>query len=409
MKHEYGLFNDRGLGLINANRLDLEKVYVELRASACPAGHSEMLVANEERPTQLREGTHAVWRFMRDIQRSDHPLALAIIGAPGSGKTTLLRHVLIVLAKNRQRRYRLRARLPVLLELRRVQREITRRKKDLVPLEEVIEKHLADTKAYPGLNGKIPKGWFKRELRRGGCLILLDGLDEVASDDTRKAVSEWVDNQLRRDIGRKNVFVVTSRPQGYRTAPLERAQVLEVQIFTPRQVYDFVRAWYLNSEIKSSGNEDNAEVRRRATKESSDLIDRLTSTPSLYDLTSNPLLLTMISMVHRYSGALPGSRVQLYQSVCKALLESWRQSRDLKDDFTGDQKESVLRPLARHMMESNIREIAHADAMPIITPAMTLIGVKPEKLDSFLKDLQSGSGLLLEKEAGVCRPMPAGS
>src|SRR5262245_16440029 len=30
---EYGLFNDRGLGLINANRLDLDKVYVELKAS----------------------------------------------------------------------------------------------------------------------------------------------------------------------------------------------------------------------------------------------------------------------------------------------------------------------------------------------------------------------------------------
>ena len=34
LRYKYGLFNDKGLGLINANRLDLEKVYVDLKASA---------------------------------------------------------------------------------------------------------------------------------------------------------------------------------------------------------------------------------------------------------------------------------------------------------------------------------------------------------------------------------------
>ena len=34
LAHRFGLFNDRGLGLINANRLDLERVYVDLRTNA---------------------------------------------------------------------------------------------------------------------------------------------------------------------------------------------------------------------------------------------------------------------------------------------------------------------------------------------------------------------------------------
>src|SRR4051794_18963891 len=34
IRHLFGIFNDKGLGLINANRLDFEKVYVQLSASA---------------------------------------------------------------------------------------------------------------------------------------------------------------------------------------------------------------------------------------------------------------------------------------------------------------------------------------------------------------------------------------
>ncbi len=410
MAREYGLFNDRGLGLINTNRLDLEKVYVELRATADAASRSQRLVANELRPEQLREGAHPVWRFLRDMQRSELPFALVIVGPPGSGKTTLMRHVLLTLARNRQRRFRLNARLPVLLELRRVHQEIVRLKKQKkeqksntsedVSLEEILELHFADSKIYPGLKGEIPHGWFARELQRGGCLILLDGLDEVANDKHRQELSAWVDYQLRRDIGRKNLFVVTSQPQGYEAAPLDRAWRVDVQPFVFSQVTKFVKAWYLASEFATSSSDDLIAVQRRAEKESSDLLERLMETPALYDLTSNPLLLTMISMVHRYiPGPLPENRVELYESVCKALLESWRQSRGHKDDLTGDQKLTVLRPLARRMMDAQVREISESDALTAITPALELIGVKPNRHAGFLRELQAGSGLVFEKES----------
>jgi hypothetical protein len=395
MQMEHGQFNDRGLGLINAMRIDLEKVYVDLRASA--------RVNLDRSPSMIgpvREGTHSVWRYLRDLER-DGSRALAIVGAPGSGKTTLLKHVLLTLVRNRQRKHRVRARLPVLLELRHVHREITKFKKKVPDLEEVLDRHFQDARTYPGLGGKVPAGWFRRQLQRGGCLILLDGLDEVADPQKRRAVSNWIGAQLRRDIGTKNVFVVTSRPQGYRTAPLDRAVVLEVQPFSRRQVTAFIRAWYHASEVVSSGRMDNDKVRRRAEKDSSDLLGRLQITPSLLDLTANPLLLTMIAMVHRYSGALPGSRVQLYESVCKALLEGWRQAKGVEEDLTGDQKLTVLRPLARHMMDVELREIPHADALAVMTPALQLIGLERSRHDGFLAELQAGSGLILEMESGV--------
>ncbi len=47
---------------------------------------------------------------------------------------------------------------------------------------------------------------------------------------------------------------------------------------------------------------------------------RLDGAPGLYDLTVNPLLLTMIATVHRYRGALPGSRVDLNGEICQVML-----------------------------------------------------------------------------------------
>ena len=110
--HEkYGIFNDRGLGLINANRLDLEKVYVELCI------HSDVTFKTPPVDPLRRpvEGREPVWRFLRELRPG---YALVLLGAPGSGKTTLLHHLLLTYARGRQWRFRARRRVPAFLEFR---------------------------------------------------------------------------------------------------------------------------------------------------------------------------------------------------------------------------------------------------------------------------------------------------
>jgi hypothetical protein len=387
---EYGLFNDRGLGLINANRLDLERVYVDLRT----ASDVNLTRPNFNPFSRDVSKEHSLWTFLRSLRPG---IALAVVGPPGSGKTTLMHHVLLTFARNRQRRHRLRARLPLLLELRTVAAAVARRRS--TTLGEAVEQQVQ--RALPDLAEHTPAGWFERQLLAGRCLVLLDGLDEVADPAKRLAVSHWVDEQVRREAYRRNQFILTSRPQGYRSAPLERATVLEVQPFTPSQVERFIDNWYLANEVVSSGGKETAEVRRRARKEAKDLRERLVGNPSLHDLTGNPLLLTMMVMVHRYHGALPGSRVQLYAEVCQVLLERWRQAKGVREELRGDQKLTVLRPLAHHLMSQRVREVSEADALRVIARPLELLGIKADKGADFLRSLQADSGLLLEKEQGV--------
>ena len=249
-----------GLGLINTFTLKLDQVFVDLRIapSSNPARANANPIA-QQLSTENLTGNRQIWDFLRTRKRkSDEAVALAIIGAPGCGKTTLMQHIALVMAGNRQRKYRLRAYVPVLLFLRDHVAAIT--ENPALKLGTLAQNHL--TKQFQKLTP--PADWFERQLEHGNGLVLLDGLDEVADKDKRLAMSQWVDEQIRNYPACP--FIITSRPQGYQDAPLQRANiVIEVQPFNSEQVKTFVSNWYLANEVVASGNVNNEEVQERAT------------------------------------------------------------------------------------------------------------------------------------------------
>jgi predicted NACHT family NTPase len=84
----------------------------------------------------------------------------------------------------------------------------------------------------------------------------------------------------------------------------------------------------------------------QARQQADDLLRRIVRTPALLALAVNPLLLTMITTVHRYRSSLPGRRVELYAEICEVFLGKRQQSRGIEIDMTPAQKQSVLQPLA---------------------------------------------------------------
>ena len=83
----------------------------------------------------------------------------------------------------------------------------------------------------------------------------------------------------------------------------------------------FIQNWYLETEIRTQGNNDDLGVKEDAKQQADDLIKRVRDSTSLTAMAVNPLLLTMIATVHRRGSALPGRRVELYKEIFQVLLE----------------------------------------------------------------------------------------
>ncbi|MFD0687915.1 NACHT domain-containing protein [Actinomadura fibrosa] len=386
--------DQKGLATVGFYAPELDEVFVDVSLAMRAPGliQGDVLSgASGERPGGGHEPgppESAERRSITDFLDQPEPRVLAIVGAPGSGKTTLLRHTARHICLDRDGRRRT---VPILLYLRDHIAAITGNPR--IGLADVLR----------GTLGRIgadePPGWLEKRLEEGDCVVLLDGLDEVADLRDRRLVADWAERQIADHP--RNDYVITSRPKGYRDAPLAGATVLQTRRFTDPQIATFVRSWYLAVErhIARPEGRDDEEVRRRAEQGADDLRARLRASPNLHELTVNPLLLTMIANVHRYRGALPGTRSDLYREICQVMLWRRTESKGLAVEPRGSQKELLLRHLAFEMMQRRVRDITAADCERILRPVLRRV---PGELsaEDFLADAGS-NGLVVERENGV--------
>ncbi|SER85302.1 NACHT domain-containing protein [Actinokineospora terrae] len=316
----------KGLQTLSHSSLELDEVYVDVSLVHRPP-HQVRTDVLAGLPTTV-QGRRPLAHFLDDPR----PQVLTVLGGPGSGKTTLLRKTARDICDSGT---------PVLLFLRDHLAEILRG----ASLPEIVVANLA---RYDLVDADQ---WVARKLRSDRCVVMLDGLDEVARAQDRRSVSAWVENQITAFSG--NDFVLTSRPQGFLDAPVDGTVVLQVRPFTPAQVRDFVHGWY-----RAVANTVTPDAHDRAAEEAQDLLARLDEAPALVDLTVNPLLLTMIATVHQFRGALPGSRADLYREICEVML--WHRDEAKKLVSTGNNRHKMvlLRSLAYLMMTNGVRQLA---------------------------------------------------
>ncbi len=318
-------------------------------------------------------------------------VVLALIGQPGSGKSTLLAHAALRSAQAAVLGRPGRRHVPILLALREHARAIVA--DPAISLPDVARA------AIGGEPGKEPGRWWERQLRRGRCLVLLDGLDEVAGPDDRLAVADWVERQIAAHPG--NHFVITARPNGLPGPLTDRADVFVTRPFTADQIQLFVEQWYLAAErhaTGAAGSTAQRAVRVRGRESAARLTSLLRQHPALYNLAVNPLLLTMIATAHRYRGALPGSRADLYGEICQVLLSRRVQAKDLPELLSWPARQTLLATLAYQMMREHASSLPADRVLEILAPPLKRfsLSVTGEEL---LADV-SRNGLLAEVPAG---------
>ncbi|MGB3405743.1 MAG: HEAT repeat domain-containing protein [Microcoleaceae cyanobacterium] len=237
-----------------------------------------------------------------------------LLGAPGSGKTTLLSYFAVMVARENSITETLGLDedtdwLPILIKMRDFGRYSE------ISLLEYAKQFTEKSLCVP----ELPAGFFEYWLNDGRALILIDGLDEIANSAKRSHVVQLIDNFLHRY--KKNYAIITSRPAGYRGDYFRTDEYPHFQIeeFDDEKIEKFIKKWY-NSRVP-----DKVEAERY--KQS--LRKALSGNSRIQLLARNPLLLTIIALIHRYRGVLSKQRHQLYGKAVETLLKTWDANKDL--------------------------------------------------------------------------------
>ncbi|MCL6749517.1 GUN4 domain-containing protein [Nostoc sp. CCCryo 231-06] len=339
--------------------LDLENVFVPLGFnSETPVSNPQDLTdgdQTEQTETSITITTHQeseIGSLLKGITKKNSTWRrLVILGAPGSGKTTLLRHITLLLALRKQSKLcrGLPQLIPILLRLRDVAPAIVADANS--SLAQVIAKAMGD---------ESPKTqeWFNKQLKDAKCLVMLDGLDEVADDEHRRQVSTWVSQQLQ-NYRHKLPFILTSRPQAYNQAPLPNTPAYFVRSFTTEQRNSFLFNWYFNLEKrKNSGEQSQKQLKKIAESKQNELVRQIDGVHSLRLMATNPLLLALIINTYKEKTSLSPTRIGIYKQVCDLLLQG-RQSasgttRTTRYPLKPEQKQEALQALALEMTKRQV-------------------------------------------------------
>ncbi len=250
---------------------------------------------------------------------------LALLGDPGGGKTTFVHHLAHCLAAGQTERMhgwpQVEAdALPIVIILRDLAVALPN------PLPTQAQpQHLWTfvTMRLQAQNLEFAAKPLHQALEQGQAVLFLDGLDEVTTREQRAFVRDAVTVFVKRYS--KIRVLVTCRvlsyqppAQGKPDLRLAKFPSFELAPFDEDRINRFVGAWY--DELARGGvvrSQDAAGLARQ--------LRQAVRRPDLWQLAPNPLLLTVMALVHAHKGRLPDARALLYEETVDILLWRWEQ------------------------------------------------------------------------------------
>lgn len=283
-----------------------------------------------------------------------------LVGDPGGGKSTFAKHLCVCLAAhalNLEGDWAERLKplagagtdlVPLFVELRRFADTLpTPLPTEALPrrLWEFIQETLKDFTL--DLTTVLPQ--LQHALEDGKALIVLDGLDEVATREKKLAVRDAI-QQFARGNFKRSRMMVTCRTRSYRDRPWQLTgfgESFELADFDELKIENFVRRWYEERrEIDDNLTESEAAGCARS------LWDAIRDPhfPELLEVARSPLRLTVMALVHNHESdrRLPRESAKLYSRMVDILLFRWE---DVK--LRG---ELQAMSLSRLLAESNLKE-----------------------------------------------------
>jgi formylglycine-generating enzyme required for sulfatase activity/energy-coupling factor transporter ATP-binding protein EcfA2 len=362
----------------------------------------------------------AYLELVRHKRETNEPIALknlllqnqrlAIIGGAGCGKSTLLAFLAASLSVNAQQGAPLpfalpqgvKTLVPLIIPLRffRKYQETWH----AAPTERLHDKGLGTLAGFikdylmrRSAALRLSEDFFDRLLLGGGCLVMLDGLDEVVSRHERGRVKQLIEDLVHQDYP-KNHYIVTAREAGYQQEAVfsqDDFARFDVQPLERDEIAFLVEKWCL--QLYPNAVEDK-------TQELMAAIDDLNARrveQNLDPLISTPLMTTMVVSVSFGEKKLPHERAKLYEAAVTVIL----QAQYLRDDVDDAQQDLInwggsweeqrdwLEQLALEMHKGGSAGAAVDEerVRDILRPTLA-----SDKLEQFIKAVRLRGGLFQE-------------
>jgi len=343
-----------------------------------------------------------------DVSRIDPLIFLSrgsksvVLGDPGSGKSTLLRFLAVsIYSKQIQERYKAESdnRLPIIVTLRRYADELKQRQ-NLSLIDYIMESVQGE---YSLKSADLD--FFEYYLASGQAILLFDGIDELPSPQFKTKIRDRVHALNITYPGNTNI--VTSRIVGYsnpfRFDEKEFTHFRLTRLRLP-EMEQFIEDWYAvrieNKKQKEANINDLIRILR-----DEDFV-------AIRELAENPLLLTIITLVHRIDAVLPDQRVVLYEKCTETLLNTWQvvKDKDIEARYKGKIERHNLRRMEAiaywmhckgdETQASQRSTVNHKDLLNFLTLYIT----KNEKFidqDAYIEDIAEEFLEFVKKRAGL--------
>ena len=357
-------------------KINLENIYVPLELKL----ETDFETGQEELKKVEKKIIYTTDKALNDFNN------LVILGDPGSGKSTVLKYLARNICSKRAIESQFEGLVPIIVKGSEFAKYVSSTSKQL---SEYVIDHI--DKKYEIL--------FTQKLENNQLLVLIDGIDEINITNLRHNVV----NRINAFIAQypKIKIIVSSRIVGYKETRLNgyfsHLQVIE---FGKKQIQQFVKNWYLSISLNSDNDKD------AALNKANELYESIRQNTSVLKMASNPLLVTIIALIHYQGNTLPEKRASLYDVATSTFLENWVRQRESKksSNFDKDLLVEILAPISFHIHQNYTTGLISESELKYklseeykkINPFLNL---KEEKQDvkDIVEFLREDAGFLFEK------------
>lgn len=396
LKKELGKIHLLGHRDLDNIPLDLSHTFVNLNITETERSEERFL---EGRPDFIERhtGDKTADDLLKDIFNREIPLTV-IIGEPGAGKTTIEKYFGLS-CRNEEKCHEIEIPkdiFPIFLPLRELKFTTDEPEKINHCLARIADKNLLP------ISADIFLSWLEKKK----TMLLLDGLDEIAKPEHRKAACKMIDRLAKRFEDNARIIVtcrgaVYSKEEGvYLNGNPLRADVKDLSL---EQQEIFLINWFyaVNRQEtyrdKTITPEQEKALREKSGREAQPLINYLKApdNKNIRELAGVPLMLQLMAFLWKYRRYKPDNAKGLYQTTLLYILGDRDKERNVPQPLKSDEMMEVLMPVALKMIEIYGQDyLSEADWLKELQPELEKYGDKAPTPDEFLIYLYQRSGLL---------------